>query len=151
MSWPPVAADLYVHGADDSYFAGVAAGTITAHLSAALGKLSRKVGPRVGGPASSWTWTDTAGQEDATADVCIVAASTLAIRCGLTLPGEGADPQWLKKASEVEALWDRMGTVGRVPAEPLYAGLVDATPLVTEGAARGWYTAFDAANDEVEA
>jgi hypothetical protein len=144
MSWPPVAADLYAHGPPASFWTGVPGGSISAALSRAVGKLSRKVGPRAGGPASEWTWTDAAGQEDATGDVCTVAASYLALQFGLILPGEGTDPAWLTKAAEIEKLWSRMGTPGgrdNASSEPLYAGLADATPDTTEGAARGWSTA----------
>jgi hypothetical protein len=126
-----------------SYFSGVPGASITAALAKALGTCSRKLAPRVGGPASSWTFTDPAGREDCAGDCAIVAAAALALAHGLTLPGEGADPQYAKRAEAVEALWSRMGTPGGgdpSKAEPLYSGLVDATPDVVEGAARGWST-----------
>lgn len=154
MAWPPVAADLYVHGAPESYFTttpAISADTISAAIQRALGKLSRLVGPRAGGPAASWTWTDSAGQEDATGDVVTVAAAALALAHGLVLPGEGADPQWAKKAEAIEALWSRMGTPGVRPAEPLYSGLTDATPSTTEGAPRGWSVALLYAETEATA
>ena len=141
MSFTLTTADLYAHGAPESYFVGVPSGTITAALAKALGSCSRKLAPRVGGPASSWTFTDAAGREDCAGDCAIVAASALALTQGITLPGEGADPQYVARAAAVEALWSRMGTPGVTDpskAEPLYAGVVDATPDVTKGAARGW-------------
>ena len=89
----------------------------------------------------------------AKADGLEIAAAALALAHGLTLPGEGADPQYAKRAEAVEALWSRMGTPGTLDtskAEPLYAGLVDATPAVTEGAARGWYEDAGFANAGAE-
>lgn len=154
MSWPPVAADLYIHGAPESYFTGVAAGTITAALLAALGECGTALAPRAGGPPEDWTWTSASGQEEATRDVCIVAAAALSYTQGLVLPVQqtvDGDRTYNDRASEVRAKWARMGTSGVRPAAPLYAGLVDATASTTEGAARGWYTAFGSQNDEVEA
>lgn len=153
MAFTVDTSDLYAHGAPESYFSGVDAGDISKALAKALGSCSRKLAPRVGGPASSWTFTDAAGREDCAGDVAIVAASALALTHGLTLPGEGADPQYAKRAEAVEALWSRMGTPGTLDtskAEPLYAGLVDATPAVTEGAARGWYEDAGFANAGAE-
>lgn len=138
MSWPPVAANLYTHGAPTSYFVGVSGGDVTAAIQAAYGELATLLAPRCGGDPASWTWTHTAGQETATRDVCRVAAADLAMTHGLVLPGEGADPQWAARAQALRDLWSRMGSPGMRPAQPLYAGLVDATPLVTEGAPRGW-------------
>ncbi len=147
MAFTVAAADLYAHGAPESYFDGVPDASITAALAKALGTCSRKLSPRVGGPASSWSFTDAAGREDAAGDVAIVAAAALALAHGLTLPGEGADPQYAKRAEAVQELWSRMGTPGSLgtssragasEAEPIYAGLVDATPDHEEGAPRGW-------------
>jgi hypothetical protein len=147
MAFTVAAADLYAHGAPESYFDGVPEASIAAALAKALGTCSRKLSPRVGGPASGWTFTDTAGREDCAGDVAIVAASALALAHGLTLPGEGADPQYAKRAEAVQELWSRMGTPGskgtsarsgESEAEPLYAGLVDTTPDHEEGAPRGW-------------
>jgi hypothetical protein len=143
MAFVVTAADLYAHGAPESYFSDVDAGNISKAVAKALGECSRKLAPRVGGPASSWTFTDSAGREDCAGDVAIVAASALALAFGLTLPGEGADPQYAKRAAAAQGLWSRMGTPGdKDPskAEPLYSGLVDATPNVSEGSARGWST-----------
>lgn len=141
MAFAVSTADLYAHGAPESYFEGVPAGTITAALAKALGTCSRKLAPRVGGPASIWTFTDAAGREDCAGDVAIVAASALALTQGITLPGEGADPQYVARAAAVEARWSRMGTPGTTDpslSEPLYSGLVDATPDKSEGSPRGW-------------
>src|SRR4051812_10682085 len=124
MAFSVLAADLYAHGAPESYFSGVPGASITAALAKALGTCSRKLAPRVGGPAASWTFTDATGREDCAGDVCVVAASALALVHGLTLPGEGADPQYVKRAEAVESLWSRMGTPGEKDsskAEPLYA------------------------------
>lgn len=144
MAFTVTAADLYAHGAPESYFTGVPSGSITAALAKALGTCSRKLAPRVGGPASSWTFTDTAGREDCAGDIAIVAASALAVSQGITLPGEGADPQYVARALACEARWSRMGTPGTPDpslSEPLYSGLVDATPSVSEGSPRGWAAA----------
>lgn len=151
MAWPPVAANMYTHGAPSSYFTGVSGGDITAAIQAAYGELATALGPRCGGDPASWTWTHTAGQETVTRDVCRVAAADLAETHGLVLPGEGADPTWAKRATAIRELWARMGTVGVRPAAPLYAGLVDATPNTTEGEARGWVTLYADANVEAEA
>jgi len=152
MAFSLTTADLYAHGAPESYFSGVPSASITEALLASLGTCSRKLRPRVGGPASSWTFTDDAGRASCAKDCAIVAASALALAHGLTLPGEGADPQYAKRAEAVEALWSRMGTPGGADpskAEPLYSGLVDATPNVSEGSARGWSTdaGFDPSGD----
>lgn len=141
MSFEVTSADLYAHAAPESYFSGIDAGDISKALAKALGTCSRKLAPRVGGPAASWSFTDDAGREDAAGDVAIVAAAALALAYGLTLPGEGADPQYAARAKDVVELWSRMGTPGTTDpskAEPLYAGLVDATPEVSEGSPRGW-------------
>ena len=143
MAFSVVASDLYAHAAPEAYFgeAGVSSEAITKALLASLGTCTRKLRPRVGGPASSWSFSDDAGREDAARDVCIHAFAALALAFGLTLPGEGADPQYLARARAVDERWSRMGTPGGADpskAEPLYEGLVDATPLVTEGAPRGW-------------
>lgn len=150
MSWPPVAADLYIHGAPESYFAGVAGGTITAAILGAVGQLSRKVQARAGGPASSWTWTDSAGQEEATRDVCVVAAAALSFSQGLVLPVQqtvDGDRTFNDRARAVEKLWTDMGT----SKAPLYSGLTDATADVIEGQSRGWYTPLGDQADGVEA
>ena len=154
MAWPPVAADLYAHGAPSSYFSttpAISSDTISAAIRAAYGELATSLSPRCGGDPASWTWTHTAGQEQATRDVCLVAAADLAESQGLVLPGEGADPSWIKKAEAVRAKWSRMGTPGTRDAAPLYAGLVDATPDTTEGAPRGWSVALPYADVEAGA
>ena len=140
MAWPPVAADLYVHGPAASYFTGLAAGVVPGAILAAYGELATALGPRCGGDPASWTWAHTAGQEAATRDVCTVAVSWIVLNHGLTLPDTN-DTAWLTRAEAVRAMWTRMGTPGVRPAAPLYAGLADATPDTTEGAARGWSTA----------
>ena len=145
-------ADLYAHGAPESYFSGVPSGSVTAALAKAMGTCSRKLAPRVGGPASSWTFSDSTGREDCAGDCCVVAASALALAHGLTLPGEGADPKYEARAQAVIELWSRMGAPGHKDpskSEPLYAGLVDATPAVIEGAARGYSGAAAAAEVEL--
>lgn len=152
MAFSVTTADLYAHGAPESYFSGVPSGSITAALSKALGTCSRKLAPRVGGPASSWTFSDSTGREDCAGDVCVVAASALALAHGLTLPGEGADPKYEARAQAVIELWSRMGAPGdKSPSksEPLYAGLTDATPAVIEGHARGYSGAAAAAEVEL--
>lgn len=160
MSWPPVAADLYRHGAPQSVFTidgVVQSAAISAALSAALGELGRCLSPRVGGAPEDWTFTSAAGQEEATRDVCQVAAGELSFSLGLVLPVQqtvDGDRTFNDRVKAVRERWRRMGTPGgKDPSksEPLYAGLVDATPLVTEGKVRGWYTAFDDVNAEVEA
>jgi hypothetical protein len=157
MAWPPVAADLYRHGAPSGFFDGVQAATITAALSASLGECGRALSPRVGGAPEDWTFTSAAGQEEATRDVCQVAAGELAFSLGLVLPVQqtvDGDRTFNDRVRAVRERWRRMGTPGgKDPskAEPLYAGLVDATPSVTEGKARGWSTPFSEVNDEVEA
>jgi hypothetical protein len=148
--WPPVAADLYIHGAPESYFAGVSGGTITAAILGAMGQLSRKVQGRAGGPASSWTWTDPTGQEEATRDVCVVAAAALSFTQGLVLPVQqtvDGDRTFNDRARAVEAMWSDMGA----SKAPLYSGLVDTTVDVIEGKSRGWYTPLGAQADGVEA
>ena len=151
MAFTVETADLYTHGAPESYFDGVAAPVLAAAVSAARGECSRKLAPRVGGPLASWTFTDPDGEEECRRDIVIVAGADLALSQGLTLPGEGADPQWVAKAAAIRKLWSRMGTVGERDAEPLYSGLTDATPNTTEGAARGWVTLYADVNAEVEA
>ena len=151
MAFTVQTADLYTHGAAQSYFSGVGAGVLAAAVSAARGECSRKLAPRVGGPLATWTFTDPDGEEECRRDIVIVAAADLALSQGLTLPGEGADPQWIAKAAAVRKLWSRMGTPGERDAEPLYAGLVDATPLIEEGAARGWYTPPEEQSGGIEA
>ncbi|RTL09248.1 MAG: hypothetical protein EKK62_03145 [Acidimicrobiia bacterium] len=149
MAFSVTTSHLYTHGAPENYFDGVDAGVLTAKVGAARGECSRMLSPRAGGPLASWTFTDPDGEEECRRDIITVAAADIALHCGLTLPGEGADPQWVARAAEVRKLWSRMGTVGVRDAEPLYAGLADATADVTEGAARGWYTPFE--SQEVEA
>lgn len=152
MAFTIAAEHLYYCGAPESYFDGVPEAAITLNLLASLGECSRKLSPRVGGPASSWTFTDPAGEAECRRDVAIVAGCALSLAFGLTLPGEGADPQYEKRAESVRSLWSRMGAPGdKSPSksEPLYAGLVDATPLVTEGAARGYSGAAAAAEVEL--
>lgn len=150
MAWPPIEADLYIHGAPAAYFAGVSAGTIEAALLGALGELGRALGPRVGGSPEDWTWTSAAGQEEATSDVCEVAAAKLSFAQGLVLPVQqtvDGDRTFNDRARVIRAKWAAMGTPGTRPAAPLYVGLVDATPAVVEDAPRGWYTPFG--EDEV--
>lgn len=149
MAFTVETADLYTHGAPETYFSGVSSPVLAAAVSAARGECSRKLAPRAGGPLASWAFSDPDGEEECRRDIITVAAADLALSQGLTLPGEGADPQWVAKAASVRKLWSRMGTVGERDAEPLYSGLTDATPDVTEGAARGWYTPFE--TSEVEA
>jgi hypothetical protein len=157
MAWPPVAADLYRHGAPQEFFSGVSAAAISAAGLAALGECGAALSPRVGGPPEEWTFTSTSGQEDATRDVCKVWAAELTFALGLVLPVQqtvDGDRTFNDRAKAVRERWRRMGTPGgKDPskAEPLYAGLVDATPAVTEGKARGWSTPFSEVNDEVEA
>ncbi len=153
MTWPPVAADMYTHAAPSGYFTGVSGGDITKALLAAYGELATALGPRCGGDPASWTWEHAAGKETATRDVCRVAAADLTETHGLSLPsiGEGGDVTWVRRAASIREMWTRMGTVGKRPAAPLYAGLVDATPDTTEGAARGWYTPFDEQVGGIEA
>ena len=154
MAWPPVAADLYAHGAPASYFTttpAISGDTISAAIRAAYGELATALSPRCGGDPALWTWTHTAGQEAATRDVALVAAADLAESQGLVLPGEGSDPSWIKKAQAVREKWARMGTPGTRPAAPLYSGLVDATSGVTEGAPRGWSSALPYAETEAVA
>lgn len=147
MAWPPVAADLYAHGAPESYFSGVAAGDITAAIGAAYGELATELAPRCGGDPASWTWAHAAGKETATRDVCRVAASDLAVTHGLVLPGEGADPHWIKRAETIRTRWVAMGS----NKAPLYAGLEDATPDTLEGKTYGWATAAPYGPEEAEA
>lgn len=147
MAWPPVAADLYVHGAPESYFTGVPAGTITAAGEAAYGELATELAPRCGGDPASWTWAHTAGQAHATRDVCMIWGHALAVSNGLVLPGEGADPHWVKRAEAIRARWVAMGS----NKAPLYAGLVDATPDTLEGKTYGWATAAPYGPEEAEA
>jgi hypothetical protein len=153
MAWPPVLADLY-RAAPESYFDGVSDGDQEEAIAAAYGELATALSPRCGGDPAEWTWTHTAGQAVATRDVATVAAYNLTLSHGLTLPGEGADPVFVRRGEAVMAKWRRMGTVGetdRSKVEPLYSGLVDSTPLVTEGAALGWYTPHEEQAGGVEA
>jgi hypothetical protein len=143
MAFTLTAADLYLHGARQSYWTGVDAGAISAALSAALGECSRKLSPRVGGPAAQWSFSDPAGEEECKRDVCIVAMANLIMSQGAVLPSESTDQIWVDQAQSVRKLWSKMGAPSIEPdSEPLYSGLADSTPAVTEGAAGGWSTPY---------
>jgi hypothetical protein len=152
MAFTVSAADLYAYGAPESYFSGVPTATVTAQGAASLGECSRRLSPRAGGPASGWTFTDTAGEAECRRDIAIVWAGELALTQGLTLPGEGADPLYAARMQAIRERWSRMGAPGdrdSSKSEPLYAGLVDATPAVSEGHARGYSGAAAAAEVEL--
>jgi len=146
MAFLVTSADLYAFGPGESFFKDKDGNTMTAEVTLCLlattGELARSISARAGGPPSDWTFIDPSGEAEAKQDICSVMASDFALAHGLTLPGDGADPQWIAQATRIRAKWLQMGAPpkGDRTQVPLYSGLVDATPNYIEGRSRGWTT-----------